>query len=90
LLEVAAKYQVAGGEEQVGTLEDRIAAAQIEKALKGDTFAFKEIMDSVYGKQGTAVDITSLGEKLPQAFDVRLLAAGPPLASSEKELEDDV
>jgi hypothetical protein len=64
LLEVAATYQVNNGDEHEGTIEDRIAAAQIDKALKGDTFAFKEIMDSVYGKQGTGLDITSGGKRI--------------------------
>jgi hypothetical protein len=33
-----------------GTVEDRIALALINKGLKGDVAAIKEILDSAYGK----------------------------------------
>lgn len=64
MLSLAANYQVDNGEISEGTIEDKMAAAQIGKALKGDTFAFKEIMDSVYGKQGSGLDITTGGKKI--------------------------
>jgi hypothetical protein len=35
-----------------------------------------------------AIDLTSGGEKLPSALEIRLVPAGPPLASSESEVED--
>lgn len=35
-----------------------------------------------------AVDHTSGGEKLPSALEVRVVSAGPPLASSESEVDD--
>jgi len=33
-----------------GTIEDKLVAAQLIRAFSGDTIAFREIMDSVYGK----------------------------------------
>jgi len=52
-LSLAAKYENPaneGGELMEGTLEDKLWIAQIARALTGDTVAFKEIMDSKYGK----------------------------------------
>jgi len=48
-----------------GSVEDQIVLAIITKAMKGDVSAFKELMDSGYGKANQQVDVTSLGEKLP-------------------------
>ena len=53
LLSIKTTFEVPGsdsGDIMKGNIEDRIAAEQIRKALKGDLMAFKEIMDSVYGK----------------------------------------
>jgi hypothetical protein len=49
-----------------GTIEEKIAAAQIKKALEGDTTAFREIMDSLYGKipQKQDIDHTTGGDKI--------------------------
>ena len=43
---------------------DIITLALIKKARKGDVQAFKELMDSGYGKTLTSVDVTTQGEKL--------------------------
>ena len=42
-----------------GTIEDQIAMAQIKKALDGDLYAFREIMDAVYGKVPYASEPTA-------------------------------
>lgn len=59
-----------------GTLEDKIVMAQLVRALTGDTIAFREVMDSVYGKIPTTanIDHTTDGEALPGTtitFDVK-------------------
>lgn len=35
-----------------GTIEEKMAAVQIKKALEGNTYAFREVMDCVYGREG--------------------------------------
>jgi|GEM_PF-1166329 len=40
------------GKEGYGTIEDKIAIALINRAIKGDVAAAKEVLDSVYGKVG--------------------------------------
>lgn len=68
-LSLAANYENPAdesGNEVTGTLEEKLWAAQITRALTGDTVAFREIMDSMYGKipQKSEIDHTSDGEKL--------------------------
>lgn len=41
-----------------------LTLAQIEKAKKGDTQAFKELLDRGFGKVKDSVDLTTDGEKL--------------------------
>ena len=41
------------GNENQGTIEDKVAIALINRAIKGDVPAAKEILDSVYGKVGS-------------------------------------
>ena len=45
-------------------IQDMIVIALIDKALKGDVNAFKELMDSGYGKLSNSTDITTKGEKI--------------------------
>ena len=70
-LDVAAKIKNPGtGQLEAGTIEDRIALGILTKALKGDAAAFREIMDSVYGKTTTPVDVTSNGGPLSITLDL--------------------
>lgn len=41
-----------------GTVEDQISLALINKALKGDVQAIREINDSLYGKVSDKVEVT--------------------------------
>lgn len=43
------------GEIMKGTVEDKMAAAMVQKALSGNLMAFREIMDCVYGKMPVIV-----------------------------------
>jgi hypothetical protein len=52
-----------GSEEQV-PLSDAIALGIIRQAMKGDVNAYKEIMDTLYGKLTDKIDHTTGGEKL--------------------------
>lgn len=51
---------------QVETMEvqDALTLAMIGRAMKGDVAAFKELMDSAYGKLQNFTDITTKGESL--------------------------
>ena len=60
-------------EVETGTLEDRVILGLIGRAMKGDPVAFRELMDSVYGKNPTV---------LTGANGSPLLSAGPPDLSS--------
>ena len=52
-----------GSEEQV-SLSDAIALGIIRQAMKGDVNAYKEIMDTLFGKMTDKIDHTTKGEKL--------------------------
>lgn len=52
------------GKKQRLQQSDIMTLALIKKARKGDVQAFKELMDSGYGKTLTSVDVTTQGEKL--------------------------
>ena len=58
-----AKNPISNKEEEL-EIQDMIVLALINKALKGDVNAFKELMDSGYGKLLNSNDITSKGESL--------------------------
>ena len=51
-------------EEELLEVQDMITLAVIGKALKGDVNAYKELMDSAYGKLLTTQDITTKGDKI--------------------------
>ena len=64
------------GQEVEGTVEDAVNWGLIAKAMGGDTQAFKEIMDSVYGKLAEKQEITlpaktviKIGGKRPKTPD---------------------
>jgi len=62
-LEVASKYKHPETKEEIaGTVEDRIALGIISKAMKGDVSAFKEIMDSIYGKHVDMIETKNVDE----------------------------
>ena len=67
-----------------GTVEDAVAVALLRRALTGDPRAFREVMDSVYGK----VPAQPLADPAPRVTTVTLhiQPAGPPLASDEAEV----
>jgi hypothetical protein len=52
------------GEKEKMQLFDAITLAVIQKALKGDINAYKEIMDSIHGKVTDKVDHTTKGESI--------------------------
>ena len=68
---------------ELGTLEDALAVALLRRALTGDPRAYREVMDSVYGKVPTApVDVPApVG-----TVTIRIIEHGPPLASKEDEV----
>ena len=58
-----AKNPISNKEEEL-EIQDMMVLALINKALKGDVNAFKELMDSSYGKLLNSTDITTKGEKI--------------------------
>jgi Family of unknown function (DUF5681) len=81
-LDVAAKIKnPETGQMEAGTIEDRIALGILTKALKGDPAAFREIMDSVYGKNTEKVETTAA--VAVQTIKVRIVGGGPPIARDE-------
>ena len=58
-----AKNPISNKEEEL-EIQDMMVLALINKALKGDVNAFKELMDSGYGKLLSSTDITTKGEKI--------------------------
>ena len=58
-----AKNPISNKEEEL-EIQDMMVLALINKALKGDVNAFKELMDSGYGKLLNSTDITTKGEKI--------------------------
>lgn len=56
------------GQEETLPMADQITLALISKALKGDVAAFKELMDSAFGKITEPIDHTSGGEKINVTF----------------------
>lgn len=51
------------GKDEILPIEDQITIALIGKALKGDVNAFKELMDSGYGKITDKTELTGAGGK---------------------------
>jgi hypothetical protein len=47
------------GEMQELSVEDQIVLAQIKKAVDGDTAAYKEIMDGLYDKIPSSIDLNA-------------------------------
>ena len=58
-----AKNPISGKEEEL-EIQDMMVLALINKALKGDVNAYKELMDSGYGKLSSSTDITTKGESI--------------------------
>jgi hypothetical protein len=57
LLNVTVQGKDLNGNRVEMTVLDRVALAQIRKAMNGDTQAYKEIMDGVFGKMKDDIDI---------------------------------
>ena len=57
-------------QEELLEVQDMITLAVIGKALKGDVNAYKELMDSAYGKLLTTQDITTKGDKIQQLVTI--------------------
>lgn len=74
LLEVKIKLNMPDGSVLDGTLEEAMALGLIQKAMKGSPQAFREAMDSVYGKNVERIDHTTGGKPLATAADVRNLS----------------
>jgi hypothetical protein len=58
-----AKNPISGQEENLSQL-DIITLKQLEKARKGDTIAFRELLDRMEGKAQQSIDVSSLGESV--------------------------
>ena len=58
-----AKNPISNKEEEL-EIQDMMTLALINKALKGDVNAFKELMDSGYGKLVNSTDVTTKGESI--------------------------
>jgi hypothetical protein len=55
-LDTPAKYtNPETGQKEEGTVEDRVVLGLIQKAMKGDAAAYRELMDSVYGRNPTVL-----------------------------------
>lgn len=65
-------HLVPGGQQRLGTLEDHIALALIGRAVRGNVPAIREILDSVYGKQTSGVNVNVSAEALQQLSDDEL------------------
>ena len=62
-IEVATKLKnPVTGKDEFGTVEDKVTLALIERALKGDVQAIKEINDTLYGKLTDKTEIKSEGD----------------------------
>ena len=70
-LEVVSKVKnPISGEHEDLSQEDIITLSQIAKARKGDTQAYKELLNSGYGLPTQQTDITSGGEQIKQVFKI--------------------
>ena len=71
-LDIKAKFKIPDSEEETeGTVLDKIVVAQINKAANGDTAAFREIMDGVFGKIKDESDVFIEGEiKVSNVIDM--------------------
>jgi hypothetical protein len=70
-LEVVSKVKnPISGENEELSQEDIITLSQIAKARKGDTQAYKELLNSGYGLPTQQTDITSGGEQIKQVFKI--------------------
>lgn len=71
-LDIKAKFKMPDSDEETeGTVLDKIVVAQINKATNGDTAAFREIMDGVFGKIKDETDVFVEGEvKVSHAIDM--------------------
>jgi len=58
------------------TLHERAALGQLEAAIKGNTQAWKEIQDSLHGKQAEKTDLTSNGQTVLTSLTVNVIKRG--------------
>lgn len=63
------------------TLEDAVGMALVQKALKGDVPAIREIYDTLHGKVTEKVENTTA--VAVQTIKVRIIGDAPPIASDE-------
>ena len=77
-------------QKEKGTVIAGIVAAQLNRALKGDTFAFREIADRFEGKAVATInsDVTSGGEKI-QGITVRVVRSPEELEQIMNDKDDD-
>lgn len=59
------KNEITGDTEEF-TVAERMDMALIMKALTGDIYAYREVIDRMEGKAQQSVDISSLGESVAQ------------------------
>ena len=50
------------GKDEFGTVEDKVTLALIERALRGDVQAIKEINDTLYGKLTEKSEVNTTGD----------------------------
>ncbi len=75
LLKMKTKIKAPDGTDQTVTLYEAIALGQAKSAMKGNTNAWKEIQDSIHGKQTNKTEIISSAEtteKTLQAYNLWL------------------
>lgn len=87
-LEVAQKVKnPITGENQTLEQQDIMTLALIKKARSGDVSAYKELMDSAYGKALQKTDLTTDGEKINAApvINLNINNSGVPLSDTEEE-----
>ena len=78
------------GEFETGTMEDAVVLGLLAAASRGDVAAYKEVMDSVYGKLVAAVDLTSAGQALKAVgvVTVEIIGTVRPPTTSEKDVSE--
>ena len=80
LLKMKTKIKAPDGTDQTVTLYEAIALGQAKAAMKGNTQAWKEIQDSLHGKQTEKQEITGADGKdlLPPKIIVEILNGTKP------------
>ena len=90
-MEEKVKNPITGQDEKLEQ-QDIMTLALIKKARLGDVQAYKELMDSGYGKGIIQTDHTTLGDKIDTAapiINLNVIDSGVPLSNTEQEAEEE-